>query len=49
MIRLFVQAELSEAARVPVGADQAHYLVNVMRLQPGPSLAPVRPSQMKII
>jgi 16S rRNA (uracil1498-N3)-methyltransferase len=35
MIRLFVQAELSEGARVPVGADQAHYLVNVMRLQPG--------------
>jgi 16S rRNA (uracil1498-N3)-methyltransferase len=38
MIRLFVQAELSEAARVPVGADQAHYLVNVMRLQPGAEL-----------
>lgn len=35
MIRLFVQAELSEDARVPVAADQAHYLVNVMRLQPG--------------
>jgi 16S rRNA (uracil1498-N3)-methyltransferase len=35
MIRLFVQAELSEGARVPVDADQAHYVVNVMRLQPG--------------
>jgi 16S rRNA (uracil1498-N3)-methyltransferase len=35
MIRLFVQADLVEGVRVPVGADQAHYLVNVMRLQPG--------------
>ena len=35
MIRLFVQADLVEGARVPVGADQAHYLVHVMRLQPG--------------
>src|SRR5512147_1106748 len=35
MIRLFVEPALEADARVQLGADQAHYLVNVMRLQPG--------------
>jgi 16S rRNA (uracil1498-N3)-methyltransferase len=35
MIRLFVQADLAEGARVPLGPDQAHYLLHVMRLGPG--------------
>lgn len=35
MIRLFVQGDLTAGARAPLGPDQAHYLVHVMRLQPG--------------
>ena len=38
MIRLFVEPDLSEGARTPLSADQAHYLVHVMRLQPGAEL-----------
>lgn len=35
MIRLFVEAELAAGARVELGAEQAHYLVHVMRLPVG--------------
>ena len=34
-IRLYVDAELSEGAAVPLSADRAHYLRNVMRATPG--------------
>lgn len=35
MIRLFVESELAAGARVALQAEQAHYLVHVMRLQAG--------------
>jgi 16S rRNA (uracil1498-N3)-methyltransferase len=38
MIRLFVEPGLEAGARVALGADQAHYLLNVMRLQAGQEL-----------
>jgi 16S rRNA (uracil1498-N3)-methyltransferase len=38
-IRLFVTAALDEGAAVPLDADQAHYLFNVMRLGPGAAVS----------
>lgn len=37
-IRLFVDDPLSEAAALPLGRDQSHYLANVMRLKAGDSV-----------
>lgn len=36
--RLYVDAPLSEGARVILTADQAHYLLNVLRMAPGQSV-----------
>ncbi len=38
-LRLFVQASLNEGALVPLGPDQAHYLLNVMRAAAGTPVA----------
>lgn len=39
MIRLFVQQPLAAGAELPLGADQSHYLANVMRQAVGAQLA----------
>lgn len=39
MIRLYLDADLSAAASVGLGADQAHYLQHVMRAKPGQEVA----------
>ena len=33
--RLFVEADLAEGATVTLGGEQANYLRNVLRLEPG--------------
>lgn len=38
MQRLFIDAELGQGAEVATSADQAHYLVNVLRLREGAEL-----------
>ena len=38
MIRLFVPDDLRGAARIALPPEQAHYLLNVMRLGPGAEL-----------
>src|SRR3546814_10922581 len=37
--RLFVTADLAAGSTVPLSADQAHYLRNVLRLGPGAAIA----------
>ncbi|HEY3777528.1 MAG TPA: 16S rRNA (uracil(1498)-N(3))-methyltransferase [Rhizomicrobium sp.] len=34
-VRLFVEGDLAEGAKVPAGPQQAHYLLHVMRVRPG--------------
>ena len=38
MIRLFVDGDLTEAARITIGAEPSHYLTRVMRQAPGAAL-----------
>ena len=38
-LRLFVEASLADAVSVPLGPEQSHYLLNVMRAQAGAAVA----------